>query len=90
MSTSCWWIRIVVEDIHLYDEYVKFMTAVEEDATRSVVYMDEIYIHKNFHWHEDSLFDPNYEQYLETKAIYKGKLYYLIAAIIDADKTIHE
>ena len=43
------------------DEYVQFMAAVVEYATRHVVYMDESYIHKNYHRHEDSLFETNDE-----------------------------
>ena len=51
--------RLREENIHVHDEYVQFMTVMEEDATHHVVYMDESYIHKNYYRHEDSLFEPN-------------------------------
>ena len=49
--------------------------------------MDESYIHKNYHRHDDSLFDPNDEQDLKRIAQNKGKRYCFIAAIIDDDQS---
>ena len=65
--------RLRKDNIRLNDEYVQFMTTVEEDATHFVVYMDESYIHNNYHQYEHSLFEPNNEQDLETKAMHKGR-----------------
>ena len=74
------------ENVRKRDEYVQFMTALNEDPTRRAVYMDESYIHKNYQRHDDLLFDPNDEQDLEVKAMHKGRRYCFIAAIIDEDK----
>ena len=63
---------------------------VEEDATHSVVYMDESYTHKNYNWYEDYLFEPNDKKALETKAMNKDIQYCFIAATINVDKTIPE
>ena len=49
--------------------------------------MDESYIHKNYHRHDDSLFNPNDEQDLERIAQHKGKRYCFIAAIINDDQS---
>ena len=63
------------------------MTDANRDNSMRNVYMDESYIHKNYHKYDDSLFDPNDEQDLERIAQHKGKHYCFIAAIIDDDKS---
>jgi len=78
------------ENLWKRDEYVQFMTAVNQDPTRRVVYIDESYIHKNYQRHDDSLFDPNDEQDLEVKALHKGRHYSFIAATINEDQTFSE
>ena len=80
--------RLREENIRKRDEYVQFMTAVNKDPTRRVVYTDESYIHKNYQRNDDSLFDPNDEQDMEVKAMHKGRRYCFIAAIIDEDQTL--
>ena len=79
--------RLQEENVRKRDAYVQRMTEVNKDPSRRVVYMDESYIHKNYHRHDDSLFDPNDEQDLETKAHHKGQRYCFIAAIIDDDRS---
>ena len=79
--------RLREENIRKRDEYVQLMTKANKDPSRRIVYMDESYIHKNYHRHDDSLFDPNDEQDLETKAQHKGQRYCFIAAIIDDDRS---
>lgn len=69
------------------DQYVQFMTAMNQGPLRRVFYKDERYIHKDYQRHGDSLFDPNDEHYLEVRAMRKGRLYYLIALIIAEDKS---
>ena len=59
--------RLKVENIRKRDAYVQRMTETNNDVSRRIVYMDESYIHKNNHRHDDSIFDPNDEQDLETK-----------------------
>ena len=66
---------------------MQFMTAVNQDSVRQVVYIDKSYIHKNYQCNNDSLFDPNNEQDLEVKAMHKGRRYCFIAAIINEDKS---
>jgi hypothetical protein len=83
-GTMCY--RMKQENIQKRDAYVLRMVGENASGTRRIVYMDESYIHKNYQRHDDSLFDPNDEQDLETKAQHKGKRYCFIAAIIDADK----
>ena len=78
--------RLREENLHKRDSYVQLMTEANNDFSKRIVYMDESYIHKNYHRHDDSLFDPNDEQDLETKAQHKGKRYCFIAAIIDDDR----
>ena len=79
--------KLRAESILKRDTYVRFMTAVNADPARRVVYMDESYIHKNYQRNDDSLFDPNDEQDMEVKAMHKGRRYCFIAAIIDEDKS---
>ena len=81
-------LKLTAENNLKRDQYVQFMTAVNQDPARRVVYMDESYIHKNYQRNEDSLFDPNDEQDLEVKALHKGRRYCFIAAIIDEDQSI--
>eukprot|EP00957_Ditylum_brightwellii_P147093 11199954-Ditylum_brightwellii.AAC.1 len=76
------------ENVWKSDEYVYVMTAVNQDPMIWAVYMDESYIHINYHRHDDSLFDPNDEQDLKVKAMHKGRQFCFIAAIIDKDKTL--
>lgn len=78
--------RLKEENIRKRDAYVSLMTRLNDDGKRRIVYMDESYIHKNYCRHDDSLYDPNDEQDLETKAMHKGSRYCFIAAIIDEDK----
>ena len=78
--------RLKEENIRKRDAYVQRMTEANNDVSRRIVYIDESYIHKNYHRHDDSIFDPNDEQDLETKAQHKGKRYCFIAAIIDDDR----
>ena len=61
------------ENVRKRDAYVQLMTQAKEDVSLQTVYVDESYIHKNYHRHDDSLFDPNDEQDMETKAQHKGK-----------------
>ena len=76
------------ENISLRDEYVTRMVAEASAKNRRIVYMDESYVHKNYCRHDDSLYDPNDEQDLQTVAIHKGRRYCFIAAIIDADPSV--
>ena len=78
--------RLKEENIRKRDAYVQQMTEANNDVSRRIVYIDESYIHKNYHRHDDSIFDLNDEQDLETKAQHKGKRYCFIAAIIDDDR----
>ena len=48
-------------NVQKFDEYVQFMTAVNQDPAIRVFYMDERYIYKNYQRHNDSLFDSNYK-----------------------------
>ena len=80
--------KLRAENIEKRDQYVQFMTNVNKDDARRIVYMDESYIHKNYQRHDDSLFDPNDEQDLEVKAMHKGRRYCFVAAIIDEDKSM--
>ena len=61
---------------------------VNQDPTRRVIYMYERYIHKNYQLHNDSLFDLNDEQYMDLKAIHKGRRFCFIGEIIDEDQTL--
>ena len=79
--------RLKEENIRKRDKYVQMMTNANSDNSSRIVYMDESYIHKNYHRHDDSLFDPNDEQDLERIAEHKGQRYCFIAAIIDDDKS---
>ena len=76
-------LKLTAENKLKRDQYVQFMTAVNQDPARRVVYMDESYIRKKYQRHENSLFDPNDEQDLEVKALHKGRRYCFIAVIID-------
>eukprot|EP00171_Calliarthron_tuberculosum_P020548 IDg20548t1 len=67
--------KLRAENIQKRDSYVQFMTVVNEDTTRQVVYMDESFIQKNYQRHDDSLLDPNDEQYLKVKAMHKRRRY---------------
>ena len=53
-----------------------------------MVYMDESYIHKNYHRHDDSLFDPNDEQDLERIAQHKRKHYFLLQPLLTMIKVL--
>ena len=55
------------ENIWKQDAYVQWMMEANNYMSRQIVYMDESYIHKNYHQHDNSIFDPNDEQDLETK-----------------------
>ena len=55
---------------------------------RRIVYMDDIYIHKNWCLHEVFLNDQNYEQDVTTISHHKGQRYGFIAAILDADQSV--
>ena len=79
--------RLKEENVRKRDSYVQLMTEANNDVSRRIVYMDESYIHKNYQRRDDSLFDPNDEQDLETKAQHKGKRYCFIAAIIDDSRS---
>ena len=57
------------------------------DNSTQIVYIDESYIHKNYHRHDDSLFGPNNEQDLERIVQHKGKHYWFIAAIINDNQS---
>ena len=81
-------LKLTAENKLKRDQYVQFMTAVNQDPACWVVYMDESYIHKNYQRHENSLFDPNNKQDLEVKAMHKGRQYCFIAAIIDEDQSM--
>lgn len=78
------------ENVLKWDQYLQFITAVNPDPARRVVRMEQSYIHKNYERHETSLFDTNDEQDLEfksiCKAVYKGRRYSFIAAVIDKDR----
>ena len=65
------------DNVHNHDEYVQFMTEVNQYPMRRVVYMDERYIHKKYQRHNDSLFNPNYEQDMEVKAMHKGRRFFI-------------
>ena len=82
--------KLRAENVLKRDQYVQFMTAVNQDPYRRVVYMDESYIHKNYQCHDDSLFDPNDKHDLEVKAMHKGRRYCFIAAIIDEDQSMRD
>lgn len=69
------------------DKYIHKMTT---EKGKRKVYMDEIYIHKNYCRHNDSLYDPNDEQDLTTVAIHKEQQYCFIAAIVNANPCIPE
>ena len=70
------------------EKLASFDGVLNDDGKRRIVYMDESYIHKNYCRDDDSLYDPNDEQDLETKAMHKGSRYSFIAAIIDEDKQV--
>ena len=76
------------DNIQKCDEYVQFMTAVNQDPTRRVVYMYESYIHKNYQCHDDLLFDPNDKRDMEVKVMHKKRSFCFIAAIIDENQTL--
>ena len=77
------------EEIQLQrDLFVSRMHAVDKEANRRIISMDESYIHQNHARHEDSLYDPNDEQNLMVRPRYKGRCYCFIAAISDADNSI--
>jgi transposase len=77
--------RLSKENEFKRDDYVAKMTTIVNDQVRRIVYMDESYCHKNYHRHDDILYDPNDEQDLQVKAQHKVKRYCFIAAIIDED-----
>ena len=43
------------ENVRKRDAYVQLMTQAKEDVSLQTVYVDESYIHKNYHRHDDSL-----------------------------------
>ena len=61
------------DNLRMCGAYVQFMTEVNEDPTRWVVYKDERYIHKKYQHHDDSMLDPNDEQDMELNKIHKGR-----------------
>ena len=67
------------------------MTKENMAIQRKIVYMDESYIYNdNYCLHEESLYDPNYEQYLTTISHHKCHHYFFIADIFDADHSVPE
>jgi transposase len=82
---GCQHYRLKSENLLARDEYVLRMIEENRTKARRIVYMDESYIHKNYCRHDDSLYDPNDEQDLQTIRIHKGQRYCFIAAIVDAD-----
>lgn len=63
------------------------MNSANKDPSLRIWHMDEPYIHKNYHRQDDSLFDPNGEPDVQTKAQHKGKRYCFIAPLVDDDKS---
>ena len=61
------------------------MVKANNEKQRRIACMNESYIHKNYQRHDDSLFDPNDEQDLETKAQHEGQRFCFITAIVDAN-----
>ncbi|OAF63780.1 hypothetical protein A3Q56_08513 [Intoshia linei] len=45
--------------------------------------MDESYIHENYSSHQDSLYDPTDDEYIEPQKKFKGRRYCFVAAIIN-------
>ena len=80
--------KLKEENVWKRDEYVQFMTAVNQYPTRRFGYMDERYIHKNYQHHDNFFFEHNDEKYLEVKSIHKGRLFCFVATIIDEDQTL--
>jgi len=78
--------RLKEENIRKRDACVQLMTDANKDVSRRTIHMDESHIHKNHHRHDNSLFDPNDEQDLQTKAQHKGKRCCFIAAVVDDDR----
>lgn len=78
--------KLRAKNIEERDRYVQFMTNLNQDGARRVVYMDESYLHKNYQRHDDFLFDLDDEQNLEVKAMHKGQSYCSVAAIIVENK----
>ena len=76
------------ENIQKRDKYVQAMTNANYDNTTRIVYMDEIYIHKNYHRHDDSLFNPNDEQDLKRIANTKGNVIVLLQPLLTMIKVL--
>ena len=47
--------RLKDENVRKRDAYVQLMTQAKEDVSLRTMYVDESYIHKNYHRHDDSL-----------------------------------
>jgi len=60
--------RLKSENVRKRDIYAAIIIEVNDSRVRRVVYIDESYIHKNYCCHDDSLYDLNNQQDLETKA----------------------
>ena len=87
---GCQHYRLSEHNIIARDKYVVRMMNEYAKRKRRVVYMDDSYIHKNYCRHDDSLYDPNDEQDLQTTPFHEGQRYCFIAAIVDADYTVAE
>ena len=72
------------------NKYVKLMMKENMARECKVLYIDEIYIHKNYCRHEDSLYDPNDKQYLTTIVHHKGKRYCFIPVVVNMDHSVPE
>lgn len=62
------------------DKYITYMT---NNPERRKIYTDESYIHHNYNRHNDSLFDPSDNSYIEPIPRNKGRRFCFITAIIE-------
>lgn len=87
---GCQHYRLKEANLLARDTYVSRMVRENKRRKRRIVYMDESYIHHHYCRHDDSLYDPNDDEDLQTKARHKGSRYCFIAAIVDADHSVPE
>ncbi|RHY85699.1 hypothetical protein DYB37_014043 [Aphanomyces astaci] len=65
------------------DNYVRFIdAALKESPPRSIVYIDESYIHHHYSRHNDSLYHPDDKETTPPKAKHKGRCLCFVAGIM--------
>ena len=50
------------------DKYIMKIMTINREGIRRIIYMNESYIHRNYAWHDDSMYDHNDDQDQQVKA----------------------